>query len=80
MKTLLLILFVSLFVSCSNNKREAIQTICKGVESTGETCRSAVGLTGKCAECAPTKENAVQENVIPIDISTLELQKNSMIW
>jgi hypothetical protein len=69
-----------LLAGCAKNRREAIETICKGVKSTGKTCSSAVGLAGKCAECATIKENTDLENVINEDISTFELQENIMVW
>ncbi len=39
-----------------------------------------VGLTAKCAECTRPKENIELENAGQLDISPLELQKNSMFW
>jgi hypothetical protein len=80
MKSLLIILFIFLITGCANNKREAIETICKGVKNTGKTCRSAVGLAGKCVECAPSTENADQENISKTNLSTFELHENSMFW
>jgi hypothetical protein len=80
MKPLLFILFIVLLGGCANNRREAIETICKGVKSTEQTCSSAVGLTGKCEECTPSTENSESENTNQIDLSPIELQKNSMLW
>lgn len=80
MKPLLIILFITLLAGCANNQREAIETICKGVETTGKTCSSAVGLARKCADCANSNQSTGIENAIKVDISTFELQENSMLW
>jgi hypothetical protein len=80
MKPLLIILIITLLAGCANNQREAIENICKGVETTGKTCSSAVGLARKCADCSISKQNAEFENATKADISTFELQENSMLW
>lgn len=80
MKTLLYCFFLLLLVGCANNQQKAIVTICKEVKNSGKTCSSVVGLSAKCAESARLKENIEIENAEQLDISPLELQKNSMIW
>ena len=67
-------------MGCRNNRKDAIETICKGVKSTEKTCRSAVGISGRSTEYIPTKEELIKENDNQIDISTIDLLKNSMVW
>lgn len=80
MKPILLIFCVVLLASCANNQESAIQTICKGVNSTGKACTAAVGLPGKCADCS--KENLLQERELmgESDIISLESKENSLLW
>ena len=76
---LLLVCFIGL-VSCANHRQQAIQTLCKGVNSTGRACSTAVGLPGKCLDCLREDEHMVQEMIQQPDISSLESKENSLIW
>jgi hypothetical protein len=80
MKLPLFCFFILLLAGCANNQQKAIVTLCKEVKNSGKACGTVVGLTAKCAECTRSKENIDIENTEPLDISPLELQKNSMIW
>lgn len=66
--------------SCANNQQNAIQTLCKGVNSTGKACSAAVGIPGKCADCL--KENLLKEQEMmgEPDIISLESKENSLLW
>ncbi len=77
MRPILFILIILLLAGCANNRREAIETICKGVKNTGKTCSSAVVMAGKCAI---SSENEQDEDGKKVDISTNELLENSMMW
>ena len=80
MKALLFIICIVCLMGCGNNRKDAIETICKGVKSTEKTCRSAFGISGRSTEYVPTKEELIKENDNQIDISTIDLLKNSMVW
>ncbi len=80
MKPLVFILCIVSLMGCVNNRKDAIDTICKGVNSTEKNCRSAVGIAGKSTTSVPTKEDSDEDNQSQMDFSTIELQKNSMVW
>jgi hypothetical protein len=80
MKPLLLFICLFILASCANNREQAIQTLCKGVNSTGRACSSAVGFPGKCADCIRENEQNVQEMMRQTDISSLESKENSLLW
>ena len=80
MKPLLLLVCFFALASCANNRQQAIQTICKGVNSTGRACSSAIGYPGKCADCVrETEQNELEMNK-QSDISSLESKENSLTW
>jgi hypothetical protein len=80
MKSLILLICLLALGGCANNRQQAIQTLCKGVNSTGSACSSAVGFTGKCADCMRENENNELELVKQTDISSLESKENSLVW
>ena len=80
MRSILFIFIILILASCSNNRREALETICKGVKNTGKSCSSAVAIAGKCAKCASLSENDQNEEESKLEISTNELLENSMLW
>jgi hypothetical protein len=55
MKALLFIICIVCLMGCRNNRKDAIETICKEVKSTEKTCRSAVGISGRSTEYIQTK-------------------------
>lgn len=80
MKPLLLLICLFVLASCANHRQQAIQTICKGVNSTGRACSSAVGFPGKCADCIRENEIMEQEISKQPDIISLESKENSLLW
>lgn len=80
MKPLLLIIFVVLLASCANNQQNAIQSLCKGVKSTGKACSAAVGFPSKCADCIKEHLQNGDELMNEPDISSLETKQNSLLW
>ena len=80
MKPLLLLVCFFVLASCANNRQQAIQTLCKGVNSTGRACSSAVGYPGKCADCIRENEQIEREMNRQTDISSLESKENSLTW
>ncbi len=80
MKPILLIICIVFLTSCVRNQQNAIQNLCKGVNSTGNTCNSSVGFPGKCADCLREQEQNERELTRLPDISSLESKANSLIW
>jgi hypothetical protein len=80
MKPLILLICLFALVSCANNRQQAIQTLCKGVNSTGRACSAAVGFPGKCADCMRENEQNEHKMINQTDISSLESRENSLLW
>jgi len=80
MKPLLLVISVLFLASCANNQQNTIQTICKGINSTGKACSTVVGLPSKCADCIHENLIKRQTQMSEQDISSLESKENSLVW
>lgn len=80
MKRSLLLICLFVLASCANHRQQAIQTLCKGVNSTGSACSTAVGFPGKCADCIREIEIIEHEISNQQDITSLESKENSLLW
>jgi hypothetical protein len=80
MKPLLLSLLIIQLVGCTYNRKDAIQNICKGVNSTGKAYRSSVGLGGKNTECGLIKEPTEKDSDKQTDLTSMELHADRMRW
>ena len=69
-----------MLASCAKHRQQAIETICKGVNSTGRACSTAVGFSGKCSDCMKEIEQNELETTREMDITSLESKENSFSW